>query len=392
MQSNETEPVFYGRLSDGKSARSEDVDVRLGADGVEITGPNTPHAVWPYDSLSAAEPLTEHAVDALLACKEAPGAWLFVGEGTFARALAQKAPQLTARALRWRHAWPWVVASAAAVLVALAIPFFDLSPARTIASLLPDNARATLGKEVIQSMTSGRRTCEAPAGRAALDRLTARLANATKREIKFKVIVSDWSLLNAFAAPGEHIVLTRRLIEKAESSNEIAGILAHEMGHGLERHPETAVVRAIGFSAGLELLMGGSGGTLANAGLLLAHLSYSREAEREADIHALNILKAAKIPARGLADFFRRVIKLEKKQDLGEAFSKFEFLRTHPNTEERITAVENAPTYEATVAMSATDWKALRKICDDNSDNNREPRKSKRPNRKFKKLDPGRDI
>ncbi len=392
MQSNETQPVFYGRLSDGKSARSEDVDVRLGAEGVEFVGQNTPRAVWPYDSLSAAEPLTDHAIDALLASKEAPGAWLFVGEGTFARALAKRAPQLSARALRWRHARPWVFAAAAAVLVALAIPFFGFSPARAIANLMPDKARTTLGKEVIQSMTSGRRICEAPAGRAALDRLTARLTDAAGGTTKFKVVVSDWDLLNAFAAPGEQIVLTRQLIKKAESSNEIAGILAHEMGHGLERHPETAVVRAIGFSAGLELLMGGSGGTLANAGLLLAHLSYSREAEREADAHALQILKAAGIPARGLSDFFRRVIKLEKNSNLGDALSKFEFLRTHPNTEERIAAVENAPTYEATVAMSATDWKALKNICKDVGDGKRKSRKHNRPNRRFKKVDPGRDI
>ncbi len=58
-------------------------------------------------------------------------------------------------------------------------------------------------------------------------------------------------------------------------------------------------------------MLGGSGGTLANIGIVLAQLSYSRAAEREADVHALEILKRAGISAKGFAGFFTRVTKLE---------------------------------------------------------------------------------
>ena len=96
------------------------------------------------------------------------------------------------------------------------------------------------------------------------------------------MIVIDWPLLNAFAAPGEQIVLTHGIISKAESADEIAGVLAHEMGHGIEMHPESGLVRAIGMMAAIDLMLGGSGGTLANFGALLAQLSYTRDAERVA--------------------------------------------------------------------------------------------------------------
>ena len=363
MHSDGSGPLFYARFSDGRTASSIDVDVRLGAKGVEILRRGSTTLFWPYETIAAAEPLTDHAIDALLSSPATPGAALFVGEGTFARRLARLAPHLSARAQRWRHARPWLAGTALLVLVAGSVWALDLSPSRAIASFLPDKARALLGEQVIEDMTSGLRTCDAPDGRAALDRLIARLSRAAGGGTTFKVVVSDWGLLNAFAAPGEQIVMTRGLIEKAQSGDEIAGVLAHEMGHGLERHPETAIVRALGLTAGLELMMGGSGGTLANAGLLLAQLSYSREAEREADGHALAILKSAGIAHKGLADFFRRIMKIEGETKLGEALSKIEVLRTHPDTAGRMAAVEHAPTYAATAAMSSSDWEALKDIC-----------------------------
>ncbi len=109
-------------------------------------------------------------------------------------------------------------------------------------------------------------------------------------------------------------MLTRGLIAKADSPDEVAGVLAHEMGHGIEMHPETALVRALGLSAAAELMLGGSGGTLANIGIVLAQLSYTRDAERNADRHALEILKGAGVSAQGLAEFFTRVTKLEEDE------------------------------------------------------------------------------
>jgi Zn-dependent protease with chaperone function len=359
MLSDPGEALTSARFSDGKSAAAVNVEVRLGATGVEIIAAGSEAVIWPYDSLTAAEPIAAHAIDVLLSSSAQPGAALFVPEAAFARRLPERAPQLTARSIRWRHARPWVWASGGIAALAVLVWAMDLSPANALARLLPDSARETLGKEVVRSMTAGKKVCSDGNGLAALDRLAARLAGPGDQK-KFKIVVVDWELMNAFAVPGEQIVLTRGLIAKADSPDEVAGVLAHEMGHGIEMHPETALVRAIGLSAAAELVLGGSGGTLANIGIVLAQLSYTRDAERNADRHALEILKRAGVSADGLAQFFNRVTKLEEgKSELSE----IGILRSHPLTEERRAIVEIQPPYPSTPSLTARDWAALKAIC-----------------------------
>lgn len=356
-------PMFEGRFSDGKSAAASDVNLRLTERGIVITIPGSAEPlVWPYGALHAAEPLTPHAVDALISYSYMPGATLFVPEGTFARRLAQLSPQLTAKAQRWRHARPWVWAAAAVVVVSVLLSLSSLSPSRAIAGMLPDSVRLRLGQQVVTSMTANRKTCTEAAGKQALDKLVKRLSDATGHSKPFNVVVVDWGLLNAFASPGEQIVLTRGLISKAESPDEVAGVLGHEMGHGIRLHPETGIVRAIGLSAAVELMVGGGGGTLGNVGLMLAQLSYTRDNEREADDQALDILKNAKISHRGFADFFKRLDEIEAKMG-GRTVTSMDILRTHPQTEERRRHISMQPDYPSTPSLTSEEWQALRTIC-----------------------------
>ncbi len=364
MQSDAFPKRFIARFSDGKTAASRDAEAWIAPSGVAIlsAGEREP-LIWRYETLDSGEPLSRHSIDALLSSRDQPGATLFVTDPAFARDLAQHAPHLGAGAQRFRSARPWIAAAVVLVLIATGVSLAGLSPARSIARLLPDSARAALGDQVVTSMTEQRRTCDAPAGRAALDRLTARLSEAAGNDRTFKVIVVDWGLLNAFATPGERIVLTRGLIAKAKGPDEIAGVLAHEMGHGLELHPETGLVRGLGMAASLELMLGGSGGTLANVGLILAQLSYSREAEREADEQALRLLRAAGISNAGLIDFFDRVTELERKDGKGGAIERYDVLRSHPQTVERRERVAREPAYTSTPSLSPQDWAALKSIC-----------------------------
>jgi predicted Zn-dependent protease len=349
----------YGRLSDGKTAAAQEVRVTLGTIGLEIVetgGGTTRH--WPYAGLEAAEPLSRRAVDALLKSPADAGMTLFVPGASFVRALVSRAPHLSARASRWSHAWPWIAAAAAVAATAIALVLLDISPSRTIATMLPDSVRQVLGTQSLQAMVGDHRSCHSAAGDRALARLTERLAAAS--DDKFKVIVVDWDLFNAFAVPGEQIVLTRGLLAKAGSPDEIAGVLAHEMGHGIARDPEAGLVRALGLSAMVELMTGGSSGTLANLGLALAQLSYTRGAERNADATALRLLKEARISAHGFGAFFDRVREVEGDSELNGLGG---ILRTHPATEERQKLVASQPNYPATPSLSEADWNSLRSIC-----------------------------
>lgn len=351
---------FVARFSAGPGAGSQDVRVRLTERGVAIEGVDGDiPLVWPYGALAIAEPLSGQSIDALLSYSYQPGAALFVPDKIFARALMEHAPQLTVRARRMRSARPWLWAAGAASAMVAGIWLSGFSPANALARILPDKAREMLGDQVLASMTDGRATCVAPAGTAVLNALTAKLSAAAGTGQRFKVVVADWDVMNAFATPGERIVLTRGLIEKAQSADEVAGVLAHEMGHGIELHPETGIVRGIGLAAAAEIVLGGAGG-LANIGLLLTQMSYSREAEREADGHALSILKGAQVSPDGLLSFFDRVTSIEQSEGGAGGIG---VLRSHPQTEERRAVVAAADRYAATPALDAADWKALQSIC-----------------------------
>jgi beta-barrel assembly-enhancing protease len=367
MPSDDHAPIFDGRFSDGRTAASYPVRVQLAAQGLKIErGEGAGPLLWPYAGLETSEPLTSAAVDVLVHEPGRAGATVFVNEGAFVRKLAAIAPHLTAGSQRWRVAKPWVALTAAVAAVFAIVSVTDFSPARGIAGLLPHDTRVAIGKQVIRSM--GYPVCDGEAGKAALAVLAKRLSDASGSGKSFDVAVIDSPVVNAFAAPGEEIVIMRRLLEKAESADEVAGVLAHEMGHGIELHPETGIVRAVGLMAITEFMLGGSGGTLANMGLYLTQASYSRQAEREADGHAMRILKNAGIGTRGITDFFRRMGKIEgdsadpkTKSSSGGAL---DILRSHPSTAERLQRFEQQPGY----TLSAEEWKSLKRICGTSSE------------------------
>lgn len=350
--------TFAGRFSDGRTASAWPAAVRLLPQGIEIAASGQAPLVWPYGELAAAPPIGRAAGDVLLSSAAMPGATLFVAERGFVVALVARASHLTAGSQRWRFAGPLVAVCAVLVMAVAGLWVAGVSPARGLAGVLPTQFRQSLGRQVVQSLSQGHSACQTPAGSAALARLSERLSGAAGDK-SFSVKVVDWSIVNAFAAPGEQIVIARGLIEQARGPDEVAGVLAHEMGHGLELHPETAIIRAIGLSAAVELMLGGSGGTLANVGLLLTQLGYSRVAEREADARALQILEKAQVSPLGFAGFFKRV----DERDRGSVIGEVSILRTHPLSAERARLAESRPAYPATPALSDEEWRALREIC-----------------------------
>ncbi len=360
-------PVFDGRFSDGRTAASHAVGVRLVGDALQIERPGAAVLAWPLKALQSAEPITRRSLDVLLHEPGRAGATVFVAEGSFVRALAAAAPQLTGRGQRWQYAKPWLAASAAVFLAVGIGAAMDVSPARGLAELLPDKARSDLGKQVIKGMTGQRRVCDAPSGVAALKVLADRLSKASGSKKTFGIVVVDQGMVNAFAAPGEEIVIFRGLLNKAESPDEVAGVLAHEMGHGLELHPEAGIIRVVGLTAMTEFVLGGSGGTIANVGLLMAQLSYSRSAAREADAQALRLLKGAGIATDGFSTFFRRMAKAtgeaaDKKAQSGGT-NPFDMMSSHPSVAERVATVDAQPKYPATAALSPSQWRDLKAIC-----------------------------
>ena len=381
MPSNAPHHSWHGRYSDAASAGSAIVEVAMDHRGIIVSGipGSSGPVVWPFGALATDTPVAHAAGETILTYKHMPGETLYVDNHDFVVELCTRAPHLTAKAHRWRWARPLIAAALVLVAAGSALWIADVKPARTIASLMPQSAREGFGRQVVKYISKKHAACVAPEGRAALDALFHRLMPEAAASGKFKIIAVNWGLVNAFAAPGGQMVITRGLLTSAQSADEVAGVLAHEIGHGIELHPEAGIVRALGVSALLDLMFGGSSGSLGSLSAILIQSSYGRDDERAADMQALKLLRTSSISQQGLADFFIRIGKKKslfaprKSEDdktgkpdgspgtgLGSAL---DVLRSHPRPGERAKYVQATPTYPSRPALRHAEWQALQRIC-----------------------------
>jgi len=171
-----------------------------------------------------------------------------------------------------------------------------------------------------------------------------RLVGQSRRQnipYSFKVVNTD--MVNAFAAPYGYVYMTRGFLGFAESEDEIAFVLAHEIGHVTNRDSIKSFKQSILFNIGAALLgsqseaLGELGGI--GAGLLMMH--YSRGDEQDADVAGAMYSYAAGYDPQGGINFFER---LHSELEKGANPSNLEHLfLTHPPTEGRIVATRNRP-------------------------------------------------
>lgn len=208
--------------------------------------------------------------------------------------------------------------------------------ASSLTPLLSTGVDRTLGEAAARQIEIGQRECPNPAAKKYVEALAQPLLEAAgEPPFEFHFRVTDDPSVNAFALPGGFVTVQRGLLEAAETGEEVAGVLAHEIQHALLRHGTRRMLRQLGARSLLWLVTGGSDlHTLARSAGYLAELDYDRDQESEADREGLELLVRAGIDPRGLATFFER---LE-----GESAAPPELLSTHPDPGNRARAVREA--------------------------------------------------
>jgi len=267
-----------------------------------------------------------------------------------------------------------------ACIAALAV-FVVVKAPGWLAPFVPQSWEDNMGDAMVGDF--GGRFCHSKEGDAALKALVAKLdPDARARSIE----VANIPMVNAIALPGRRIILFDGLIKGAGSSDEVAGVLGHELGHVEHRHTLTALMRQLG----LSVVLGGMDSTGGSQISTLLGLNFSREAEHEADLSALERMKSANISPRGTAAFFKRMGRVktdegrsgddkpasegakpadaEKKSD-SVSIEKIEqvtsWLASHPSSRSRYELFQNAAVkgHDYAPALSAEQWKALRSMC-----------------------------
>ncbi len=171
-------------------------------------------------------------------------------------------------------------------------------------------------------------------------------ANSSLKDIEFEIHISPSADINAFALPGGIVVMNQGLIEKAETVEEVAGVLAHEMAHVERRHTFKSLANRLGYLGGLVLLstlIGADAAIVIAKGADLVSLKHSRDDEREADAQGMVFLQNAKVDGKGMISFFKKLHQTEEDV-LGGAGktinSSLQFLSTHPLSSERVERLE----------------------------------------------------
>lgn len=137
---------------------------------------------------------------------------------------------------------------------------------------------------------------------------------------------------NAFALPGNFIVLTDELVTLVDGDlDAISGVLAHELGHLKHRHGLRSVVQATALTVLGSALIGDYSSALAAVPAGLGHLNYSRHFETEADAYSFEVLCDAHIDPAKTALFFDRASKING--NVGNLIPAY--LSSHPGSEDR---------------------------------------------------------
>jgi predicted Zn-dependent protease len=167
----------------------------------------------------------------------------------------------------------------------------------------------------------------------------------------FTVYVADVGEMNAFAIPGGYIFMYRGMMTSLESEAELAGVLAHEMGHVWRRHiakridksKNTNIASIAGMLAGLVLggmvspALGQALTMGSVAGGVQQQLAFSREDEQEADWAAFQTMTSAGYPPQEMERSFQRIWKMEDYMGGNAPI----YLRTHPTGPQRMEAMAN---------------------------------------------------
>ena len=224
---------------------------------------------------------------------------------------------------------------------------------------IPTGWERNIGEAMVGDF--GGRICHTPAGDAALAKL---LAKVDPEAEKVRAGVANMDMVNAVALPGGQVLLFDGLVQQAESPEELAGVLGHEVGHVRERHVMTALLRQFG----LSILLAGANSSVTNSAFGLAAMGYSRDAEREADEYARARMAESDISPLGAAGFFDRMAK--EYGDTADDNAVVGWLASHPSSGERADAYRDAAKEGETYPPVLTDaeFEALKSMCKQDPD------------------------
>lgn len=348
----------------GDSAESESVNLTLVSTSLIIKDEDNRKIVeWSFIKLTSTTKIRQNN-PVLLRTTQYPGELLQVDDLNFASDFIAAYPDITsihksgsgASVGISRTGWKAII-----IVIAILVSIVLFAPS-IVVKTLPKEWAEELGESVYTFVKSDYKLCSTTQADAALDKLVGDLTNPEHRVYrgaKPQVRVINSPQINAMAMPGGKIVIFDGLIEMSKTAEDLAFVLAHELGHVSHNHSLRGLVRSQGLSLLIRGLSGNSISSKITSGL--STLAHSRGQEKEADMESLKMLRAANIRHAEIASFFERMEKEIGVYDEDDA--RLEFLYTHPASSNRTKMLGKYRNDTGKPAMSENDWESIRNMC-----------------------------
>ncbi|HSM51282.1 MAG TPA: M48 family metalloprotease, partial [Thermoanaerobaculia bacterium] len=231
----------------------------------------------------------------------------------------------------------WLVALLLAALVAGGCSVNPATGQRQLA-MMGEAQEVEMGRQADREISGAFGLYEDPELQAYVDRIGRQLAATTERpNLPWQIRVVDDPAVNAFALPGGFLYLTRGILGHFNSEAEMAAVIGHEIGHVTGRHSVEQMSKAQLANVGLGIAMIASKevrqfGDVAQMGLGLLFLKFSRDHEREADDLGLRYVVNAGYDPRQMLGVFQTLDRVSAAAG-GDRLPNW--LATHPNPEDR---------------------------------------------------------
>ncbi len=372
---------FPASYFDGKSARKFDAGVTVSPQGLLVSISGIETRLWRYDSVRLAQgdqnqPLhLEHlGADGDESCPEI----LVIDDPDFPIVLGEAEPsilKLPPRSALGRTARLLALSGLSLLLLVLCFKYATPMLVDGMVNIFPYAWEKKLGKQILEEFRPRDYHPPALETQQALEAIVGRLLTGTSNPAHYRIQVHIFpqKIVNALALPGGNIIVFQGLLNIADTPEELAGVLAHEMQHILLRHAARNIVREAAVKLFFFFMMGEMSSKAFQIAEGLAYLRYSREMETEADREGMQSVIAGGIDPGGMVRIFEKLAKEERKASSGlnhdetntTAVSHWlKYISTHPDSQERLeelrrlaqTRDKSSPT---TPLLPGSDWNSL---------------------------------
>ena len=327
--------MWHAHFYDGQTAQPHTVQVQVLSNGLEIIFSDRPSEIWTYGSFRQTEGF--HSGELVRFEKsDTFGQALVIDDVEILEVIRERDPDSGFHNPKLRrYRVPLIGFSLVSIVLIIWMLYGYILPVFVdgIARIAPVAWEESLGRSVVAYIAPEENRCTDEIYTEVFDEVIARLTAPTDLPYTFRVYVVKNAYVNAFALPGGYMAITTGFLKRVKSAEQIAGIIAHEMQHVVQRHGTRAVLREISTRTLIAAISGGGEGLdyVLDKAAMVGALRFSRDHESSADIEGMKMIIDAKIDPKGMVEVFE--ILLETTGDIPDGMV---YVSTHPLTKNRI--------------------------------------------------------